>query len=271
MVAANVADRQQVVDPIRITPWGTVERPHFFETEQVVTLTSPWQDGAQIRYTLDGSEPTPQSTLYTEPLKLKQTTRLKASGFRDQQPVSLASDSYFVQLPPLPPEPTIQLADLQPDWSAGPGHGHYSGSDRKIYRYEREAKPAQKNLSNFGTPLSIRGKQYALGLGVRAPHQMIFPIKPEYDRFVALAGIDDHLIKYEYGTNLARLSSVVFKVFIDGKLAAESPRMRISEGPWRFDIPIPAGSEQVSLATTDAGDGNREDNANWVNAGFIVK
>lgn len=271
MVAAGAVDRGQVVDPIRITPWGTVERPHFFEAEQIVTLTSPWQDGAQIRYTLDGSEPTPQSMLYTESLKVTRTTRLRAAGFRDGQQVSLAADGYFVQLPPLPPEPTVQLTDLQPDWSAGPGHGHYSGTDRKLYRYEREAKPAQKNLSNFGTPLSIRGKQYEHGLGVRAPHQMIFPLKPEYDRFVALAGIDDHLIKYENGTNLARLPSVVFKIFIDGKLAAESPRMRISEGPWRFDVPIPAGSKQISLATTDAGDGNREDAADWVNAGFIVK
>jgi hypothetical protein len=139
-----------------------------------------------------------------------------------------------------------------------------------LYRYEREAKPPQKNLSNFGTPLSIRGKQYAQGLGVRAPHQMIFPLKPEYDRFVALAGIDDHLLTIERGTNLAMRPSVVFKVFIDGKLMAESPRMRISEGPWPFDVQVPPGSKQISLATTDAGDGNREDVANWVKAGFLL-
>lgn len=271
MANAGVVDRKAVVDPIRVTPWGTIERPHFFEGKQIVTLTSPWQAGAEIRYTLDGSEPTPQSALYSQPLTLEQTTRLKVAGFRDGQPVALTTDCYFVRLPPLPPEPVVPLADLKPDWSAGPGHGHFDGGRPDLYRYEREAQPAQHNLSNFGTPLSIRGKPYKQGLGVRAPHQMIFPLKAEYDRFVALVGVDDHLIKSEYGTNLARLPSVVFKVFIDGKLAAESPRMRISEGPWRFDVPIPTGSKQISLATTDAGDGNREDVANWVNAGFLLR
>ena len=44
--------------------------------------------------------------------------------------------------------------------------------------------------------------------------------------------------------------------------------MRISEHPWRFDVPIPRGSRRISLVATDAGDGNREDLANWVDAGF---
>lgn len=270
MAEAGVADRNAIVDPIRMTPWGMTDRPHFFEKEQVVTITAPWQEGAEIRYTLDGSEPTMESKLYVEPLVLKETARVRAAGFRDDRPVASCTDCYFVRLPPMPPKPNVPLNELKPDWAAGPGHGHYS-SRRDEYRYEREARPPQINQSNFGTPLLIRGTQYEKGLGVRAPSQMIYPLKPEYDRFVALAGIDDHLLKSEHGTNLARLPSVVFKVFIDGKLSAESPRMRISEGPWRFDVPIPAGSRQISLATTDAGDGNREDVADWVDAGFVLR
>jgi hypothetical protein len=65
--------------------------------------------------------------------------------------------------------------------------------------------------------------------------------------------------------------SVVFKVFIDGKQAAESPVMRISEQPWRFDVRIPPGSKMISLSATDAGNGNKEDLANWCNCGFVVK
>jgi len=36
-------------------------------------------------------------------------------------------------------------------------------------------------------------------------------------------------------------------------------------------VKIPPGSRVISLAVTDAGDGNREDYVNWVDAGFVVK
>jgi nicotinamidase-related amidase len=50
-----------IVDPVRVTPWGKRARPHLFESEITVTLSTPWQEGAEIRYTFDGSEPTPRS------------------------------------------------------------------------------------------------------------------------------------------------------------------------------------------------------------------
>jgi beta-galactosidase len=98
----------------------------------------------------------------------------------------------------------------------------------------------------------------------------MYESKPEYRRFVALAGVDEHILEVSNGSNVAKYPSVVFKVFIDGREAASSPVMRISEQPWRFDVPIPEGSRTISLVATDAGDGNREDLANWVDAGFII-
>jgi hypothetical protein len=60
-------------------------------------------------------------------------------------------------------------------------------------------------------------------------------------------------------------------VFIDGKQVATSPVMRVQTLAWRFDVEIPAGARVISLAVMDAGDGSREDFADWANAGFIVK
>ena len=68
-------------------PANTVATPTFlpldgtaFTGSQAVTLacTTP---GATIRYTLDGSEPTAGSTLYTAPLQLTQTATVKARAF----------------------------------------------------------------------------------------------------------------------------------------------------------------------------------------------
>jgi hypothetical protein len=63
---------------------------------------------------------------------------------------------------------------------------------------------------------------------------------------------------------------VIFKVFIDGVMMAESPVMRISQEPWRFDVKIPEGSRHINIVCMDAGSRNILDYGNWVDAGFVV-
>ncbi len=106
---------------------------------------------------------------------------------------------------------------------------------------------------------------------MHAPNEVVFEVKPEYRRFVGLAGADENLISKSNGSNLARYPSIVFKVFIDGQEAGASPVMRILSLAWRFNIPIPDGAKMISLVAMDAGDGSREDFADWADAGFIVR
>jgi hypothetical protein len=87
----------------------------------------------------------------------------------------------------------------------------------------------------------------------------MYEIKPEYKRFVALAGADENLVNISNGSNLAKYPSVVFKVFIDGKEAAASPVMRVLSPAWRFDVELPESARMISLVAMDAGDGSRED------------
>ena len=47
--------------------------------------------------------------------------------------------------------------------------------------------------------------------------------------------------------------------------------MRVLSPAWRFDVPIPAGARLISLVAMDAGNGSREDFANWVDAGFMLR
>ncbi len=267
LTAAGKLDRKLVADPVRITPWGTPQRPHHFEKEITVTLSTPWQPKAVIYYTLDGSQPTAKSTCYTAPFKVSDTTYVRAVAFEKGREVCLASEAYFTHLGAMPAAPDIQLSDLTPLRAVGPGHSPSSTS----HRFSPGANPPQKDHSNRNGPLKIRGKTYERGMGIQAPNQMVFELKPEYDHFVALAGADEGIIAVNSGSNLAMHPSMIFKIFIDGKPMAESPVMRMSEGPWRFDIKIPAGSKRISLDVTDAGNGNREDLGNWVNAGFVVK
>ncbi len=259
-------DPRWVLDPVRVAPWGTPMRPHLFEASVIVTLTTPLEPGAEIRYTLDGSAPAPASALYTQPLVFTNAARLKASAFTEGRAVCLESEASFARLGPLPPPPDLFIGDLQPVRSVGFGHT-YGGT----VRYSGHTQPPQKDRSNLGRDLKINRAVYQHGMGVHAPCELMYAIQPQYARFVGLAGADENLVSLSNGSNLARYPSIVFKVFIDGREAAASPVMRIQSLAWRFDVQIPQGAKLISLVAMDAGDGSRQDFADWANAGFILE
>jgi hypothetical protein len=259
-------DSQWLVDPVRLAPWGTTMRPHLFEQPITVTLTAPLQSGAQIRYTLDGSRPTATSLLYEKPLVFSDTTRLRAAAFREGRAVGLESEGAFVRMNPLPPKPDVFLGDLKPVRSVGFGHTYGNA-----VRYSGNTRPPQKDKSNLGEELRVNRQAYQHGMGVHAPCELTYELKPSYQRFVGLAGADENLIRISNGSNLAKYPSVVFKVCIDGREAAASPVMRVLSPAWRFDVPIPDGARRISLITMDAGDGSREDFADWAEAGFVAR
>ena len=260
-------DTTWVVDPVRIAPWGTPMRPHLFEEPITITLATPLQPAnAEIRYTLDGTSPSVGSRLYEGPFVIDDTTHLKAVAFVDQRLVCLESEGMFVRMQQEPPKPDIYIGDLHPVRNVGFGHT-YSGE----VRYSGRTQAPQIDKSNLGEALLVNRRSYDRGIGVHAPCALAYEIKPGYKRFVALAGVDEHLIKISFGSNLAKYPSIVFKVFLDGKEAAASPVMRIVSPAWRFDVEIPDGAKSIALIAMDAGDGSREDFGNWVDAGFIVE
>lgn len=262
MKTLGLWDDSRPVDAVRMWPWGKRGRPYAFEGSVAVTLTAPWIDDAELRFTTDGSEPSPESKVYTTPLALTETTTLRAAAFRDGRRVSIPSQGYFVRLPAVPPKPDIYLDGLpilpDPYGQIGAVYAACQWQPKVNHSYEDK-------------PLRIRGTKYEHGLGMRAPGNARYAIKPQYKRFVALVGIDDNMLDRQHGRSIAMHASVVFKVFIDGRLAAESPVMRISAAPWRFDVLIPAGTRQVNLVATDAGSRSAYDLGNWPDAGFVLK
>jgi nicotinamidase-related amidase len=258
---------EQPVDSVRLAPWGTPNRPHLFEFPITITLSVPFWSKEEIYYTTDGSKPNICSQRYTKPFILDETKLIRVQAFREGKEVCIESVGFFVKLKPKPPLPDTYLGELKPIRAVGPGH---SDSDAS-HRWSPFIKPPQVNKNNHGNPLLLQGKVYEKGIGVHATNQMLYKISPNYDRFVAQVGVDEEILKHDLGTNLAKYSSIVFRIFIDGKQLVESPVMRIGFIPWRFNVKIPEKAKIISLCTTDANDGNKADWADWVNAGFTLK
>jgi hypothetical protein len=256
MRAAGAWNDRWIVEMVRFAPWGTKEWPYEFTDSVKITLSAPNQKGVAIHYTLDGAEPGPTSPLYTKPLDVTRTTLLRAASFENGRLVSLMSEGYFAKLGPMPPKPDIYLDQLTPNPPARPD-----------WRWE-----AKTNQAFTGGPLSIRDSAYTKGVGMRAPANLLYEIKPGYQRFVARAGVDDEPFRQRPKARfLATYPSVQFRVYIDGNLASESPIMRLSQEPWRFDVNIPEHSRLINLVVTDAASPSPLDLANWVDAGFVVK
>ena len=105
------------------------------------------------------------------------------------------------------------------------GFGHtYNG----VVRYSGNTQAPQKDHSNLGKDIRINRQKYEHGIGMHAPCELAYEIKPGYAGFVGLAGAYENMLSISNGSNLARYPSVVFKVFIDGREAAASPVMRVS-------------------------------------------
>ncbi len=75
-----------------------------------VTMTTE-TEGAEIRYTTNGDEPTATSTLYTAPVQVYETTTFKAVAIKDSEMSRVAT---FVANPPMVLENFMPLGDADP-------------------------------------------------------------------------------------------------------------------------------------------------------------
>ncbi len=148
-----------------------------------------------------------------------------------------------------PARPDVRLESLTPE-RATTGFGHV--------RFEKTAAD---------TPLRLDGMTYVLGVGVHANSELLYDLKPEFDRFVAQVGIDDQ--QMGHGT-------VVVKVYAGSKLLLESGVIRGGDSPWSIDVALPKDDgarppHRLRLVVNGTPDGIDGDLTDWIHAGFILR
>lgn len=262
MSAFDKDNSDVITEQVRLVPWGIKSRPYFFSESTTIAMTSPWLQDVEFRYTLDGSQPTLKSNLYSKPFKISSTTTIRTVAYKEEKVASLPNEGEYVLIPPTPPMPDIYLSDLEKIVTEPLG---WVFSPLKDFSYD-------------GKVLNVGGEKYEKGIGMRSPAEMLFELKPEYDRFVATVGIDRRFLSENknprpgfHGWHVARYPSVEFRIFIDGKMVQTTPVMRIGSTPWHFDIKIPEESRRLSITLVSTGNPHPLELGNWVNSGFLLK
>ncbi|MFL5328627.1 MAG: NPCBM/NEW2 domain-containing protein [Gemmataceae bacterium] len=116
--------------------------------------------------------------------------------------------------------------------------------------------PVRRNTNSGGGVLKLNGQAYSKGLGVVSPSQVRYSLNGNYTLFTADIGVDDAV-----GSN----GSVVFQVWADGIKLYDSGLMQGDTATKRVSVDV-AGRNELLLITTDGGDNNWFDSANWANA-----
>lgn len=120
VVVLDIEGEPVVYEAPNITAFSTL-----FIDSTVVSINKN-EDRSEIRYTLDGSDPTASSALYEGQVMLKNTTVLKAACFIDGVKISGTRQQRFQQVSPLPSQPrTEEKAGLlyyryEGDWDSLP-------------------------------------------------------------------------------------------------------------------------------------------------------
>ena len=114
-----------------------------------------------------------------------------------------------------------------------------------------------------GNPLKIARNKFERGVGTHAPSWFAIDTGGEALNFEAQVGLDDEELVRGKG-------SAVFRIYADGRLAADSGVMHARQPARRITADL-AGVRVVVLEVSDAGDGSAHDHADWCDAFFTVR
>lgn len=143
-----------------------------------------------------------------------------------------------------------------------------------VYVSDTDWKSAKVGWGKIQTDRSLNGNtiklfgengekiSYDKGLGVHAFSEVVYDLTDKnYYYFVSDVGVD--------ATAANNLTSVVFQVYVDGVLKAETPVMRKGMPAEHIAVDL-TGAKTLKLVVTNAENGNANDHANWADAKFLI-
>lgn len=124
-------------------------------TEAVEVRLSHDDRRATIRYTLDGSSPNSQSPVYSQPLRLPESSRIRARAFTEDGQVSTATDADFLVDPFMLPlgDEHWRVWDVAGQVSAAPSDWSVKGDviSQRSNIFQGSATDADPDVERYGT------------------------------------------------------------------------------------------------------------------------
>ena len=239
-------------------PEPTIATPSGLFIGRTEVRISPSRRGtpAEVRYTLNGSEPTPESTLYRAPIALTETTTVRCAAFPVGGPARCRSRTVAA---------TFRAGVL------GPGHGIHLSDLAELEYVGYGPLGFMKDKAYGGRGISLGGKTYPKGL-ITHPAEtdaggkahVTYAIDgglAKAQRFTARIGIEDQAPE--------DLGSCTFVVEIrrEGtwQRVFESQVIRSTDPPQDVDVDI-SGADRLRLTAGDGGDNISWDHGVWADA-----
>jgi len=119
-----------------------------------VAITSD-RENVELRYTLDGSVPTANSSLVQGPIRLTKTTVVSARSFRNGEPVSGVSSAKFSQVMP---RPAVKAEGL----SNGVSYAYYEGDWDELPNFAKLTPVKKGNLDSFDLSPKIKVEYFGI-------------------------------------------------------------------------------------------------------------
>ena len=108
-----------------------------------------------------------------------------------------------------------------------------------------------------GQLMKVGGMTMWRGIGTHAPSKIVVPLGEGALRVETRVGVDD----------ASKSGSVVFRIWADDKVVAESPLMKGGDAAHKMKADL-RGAKTCTLEVTDGGDGKDCDHADWIETRF---
>jgi len=154
-----------------VDPTVTAEADIFIRTLEVTVATVA--TGGEIRYTLDGKDPTPAATRYTKPLTLTDTATVRAAVFKGGRPVSGIACAAFTKVKPREPSSPGKVVN-------GLDYAYYLNTERR-----RNVLKPEKTGTAVAFDLSARTRKDLFGFKfhgfIRIPRDGVYTFYTKSD------------------------------------------------------------------------------------------
>jgi beta-galactosidase len=192
-----------------------------FENSTIIEIISPVK-GATIYYTLDGTEPNSQSSIYDKPFKIMHSSVIRAFVKKDGFMCSEISSAIFRKREKIFESKVFGVEDeaqkisidvsnysllhlVVKDGNDGTNEDHADWADAKLITNSNEViflsdiEPINwmqgwddlgKDKSVGGNSLTIKGQQFKKGLGTHSYSEIIYNIPSDVKRFDCYIGLD---------------------------------------------------------------------------------